>query len=68
MRVRIIKDLSISCEVHDSSSVVPRLRHPGTLDEFGRGLGIVGRLVQAWGTRYTPDGKIVWTDQALLPH
>ena len=65
MWVRIIKDLSISCEVHDGSSIVPRLRHPGTLDESGRGLGIVGRLVQAWGTRYTPDGKTVWTEQAL---
>jgi hypothetical protein len=67
MWLRIIKDLSISCEVHDGSPVAPRLRHPGTLDEFGRGIGIVGRLVQAWGTRYTSDGKIVWTEQALSP-
>jgi anti-sigma regulatory factor (Ser/Thr protein kinase) len=67
MWLRIIKDLNISCEVHDGSSVAPRLRHRGTLDEFGRGLYIVGRLVQAWGTRYTPDGKTVWTEQALLP-
>ncbi|HEV2371043.1 MAG TPA: SpoIIE family protein phosphatase [Streptosporangiaceae bacterium] len=67
MWLRIIKDLNISCEVHDGSSVAPRLRHPGTLDEFGRGLYIVGRLLQAWGTRYTPDGKTVWTEQALLP-
>jgi serine phosphatase RsbU (regulator of sigma subunit)/PAS domain-containing protein len=67
MWLRIIKDLSISCEVHDGSSVVPHLRCPGTLDEFGRGLCIVGRLVQAWGTRYTPDGKTVWTEQALPP-
>jgi PAS domain S-box-containing protein len=67
MWLRIIKDLNISCEVHDGSPVAPRLRHPGTLDEFGRGMGIVGRLVQAWGTRYTPDGKIVWTEQALPP-
>ncbi len=67
MWLRIIKDLTISCEVHDGSSVTPRLRHPGTLDEFGRGLRIVGRIVQAWGTRYTPDGKTVWTEQALPP-
>jgi anti-sigma regulatory factor (Ser/Thr protein kinase) len=65
--LRIIKDLTISCEVHDGSPVTPRLRHPGTLDEFGRGLLIVGRLVQAWGTRYTPDGKIVWAEVALPP-
>src|SRR5262245_61066773 len=40
MWLRIIKDLSISVEIHDGSPVAPRLRHPGTLDEFGRGLGI----------------------------
>jgi PAS domain S-box-containing protein len=62
MWLRIIKDLSISVEVHDGSPVAPRLRHPGTLDEFGRGLGIVGRLVEAWSTRYTPEGKIVWAE------
>jgi GAF domain-containing protein/anti-sigma regulatory factor (Ser/Thr protein kinase) len=67
MWLRIVKDFNISCEVHDGSSVAPRLRHPGTLDEFGRGLYIVGRLVQAWGTRYTPDGKTIWTEQALPP-
>jgi anti-sigma regulatory factor (Ser/Thr protein kinase) len=67
MGLRIIKDLSISCEVHDSSPAAPRLRHPGTLDEFGRGLGIIGRLVHAWGTRYTTHGKTVWTEQALPP-
>ncbi len=42
--------------------------HPGTLDEFGRGLLIVGRLVMAWGTRRTPDGKTVWAEVALPPH
>jgi len=62
MWLQIIKDLSISVAVHDGSPVAPRLRHPGTLDEFGRGLGIVGRLVEAWGTRYTPEGKIVWAE------
>jgi serine phosphatase RsbU (regulator of sigma subunit)/PAS domain-containing protein/anti-sigma regulatory factor (Ser/Thr protein kinase) len=67
MWLRIVKDFNISCEVHDGSSVAPRLRHPGTLDEFGRGLYIVGRLVQAWGTRYTSDGKTIWTEQALPP-
>jgi len=67
MWLRVIKDLSISVEVHDGSPVAPRLRHPGTLDENGRGLGIVGRLVQAWGTRYTPEGKIVWAEMDSPP-
>ena len=68
MWLRLIKDLSISCEVHDGSPVMPYLRHPGTLDEFGRGLLIVGRLVRAWGTRRTPDGKTVWAEAALPAH
>jgi len=68
MWLRIIKDLTISCEVHDGSPVTPYLRHPGTLDEFGRGLLIVGRLVETWGTRRTPDGKIVWAEVALPQH
>jgi GAF domain-containing protein/anti-sigma regulatory factor (Ser/Thr protein kinase) len=68
MWLRVIKDLTISCEIHDGNPATPRLRHPGTLDEFGRGLLIVGRLVQAWGTRYTPDGKTVWAEVALPPH
>jgi len=65
MWLRVVKDLSISCEIHDGNRATPRLRHPGTLDEFGRGLLIVGRIVQAWGTRYTPNGKIVWAEVAL---
>ena len=68
MWLRIIKDLSISVEVHDGSPAAPRLRHPGTLDEHGRGLAIIGQLVQAWGTRYTPEGKIVWAECALEAH
>jgi anti-sigma regulatory factor (Ser/Thr protein kinase) len=68
MWLRVIKDLTIGCEIHDGNPATPRLRHPGTLDEFGRGLLIVGRLVQAWGTRYTPDGKVVWAEVALPSH
>jgi hypothetical protein len=68
LRLRVIKDLTISCEVHDGDRATPRLGHPRSLDEFWRGLLIVGRLVQAWGTRYTADGKTVWAELALPPH
>ena len=67
-RLRLIKGQTITVEAHDASPVAPRLAHPGTLDEFGRGLHIVGRLVLAWGTRYTPGGKIVWAEVGLPPH
>ncbi|WP_323138977.1 SpoIIE family protein phosphatase [Streptomyces mirabilis] len=67
LRLRIIKDRTLTCEVHDSSFTAPRMRHARTVDEGGRGLFIVAQLAQNWGTRYTPDGKTVWTEQALPP-
>ena len=43
----------------------PRLRHARTVDEGGRGLFIVAQLAQSWGTRYTTEGKTVWSEQTL---
>lgn len=44
-------------------------RRPGTRpppsDEGGRGLQLVAALCQRWGTRYTPYGKSIWTEQAI---
>jgi GAF domain-containing protein/anti-sigma regulatory factor (Ser/Thr protein kinase) len=67
LRLRIIKDRTLTCEVHDTSFTAPRMRHARTVDEGGRGLFIVAQLAQNWGTRYTPNGKTVWTEQALPP-
>jgi PAS domain S-box-containing protein len=66
MRLSVIRHRTLTCEVHDGSSSTPRLRHARTVDEGGRGLFIVAQLAQKWGSRYTPDGKIVWTEQALV--
>lgn len=65
LHLRIIKDHALTCEVQDSGANAPRLRHARTVDEGGRGLFIVARLSRNWGTRYTPGGKTVWTEQAL---
>ncbi|WP_405677164.1 MULTISPECIES: SpoIIE family protein phosphatase [unclassified Streptomyces] len=67
LHLRLIKDRTLTCEVHDASTATPRLRHARTVDEGGRGLFIVAQLARRWGTRYTVDGKTVWTEQALLP-
>ncbi|MEV5412835.1 ATP-binding protein, partial [Thermopolyspora sp. NPDC052614] len=32
-------------------------------DEGGRGLQLIAAIAQRWGTRYTPDGKCIWTEQ-----
>jgi len=63
--LRLIRQDALICEVSDGSSTSPRLRHARTTDESGRGLFIVAQLTRRWGTRYTPTGKIIWTEQSM---
>jgi len=63
--LRLIRTDALICEVFDTSSTSPRLRHARTTDEGGRGLFIVAQLTRQWGTRYTPTGKIIWTEQSM---
>ncbi|MFB7737253.1 SpoIIE family protein phosphatase [Streptomyces sp. NPDC056112] len=65
IRLRLLRDRSLICEVADGSSTSPRLRRATATDEGGRGLFLVAQFAQRWGTRYTPRGKIIWTEQAL---
>ncbi|MEV6117484.1 SpoIIE family protein phosphatase [Streptomyces sp. NPDC052109] len=52
-------------EVSDGSSTSPRLRRAKVTDEGGRGLFLVARFAERWGTRYTPTGKVIWAEQSL---
>ncbi|MFD8058177.1 SpoIIE family protein phosphatase [Streptomyces cyaneofuscatus] len=65
LRLRLLLDTSLTCEVHDGSTASPHLRHARTADEGGRGLFIVSRLAAHWGARHGPDGKVLWTEQDL---
>lgn len=65
IRLRLILEQVLTCEVFDGSSTAPYLRHPRTTDEGGRGLFLISQFAERWGTRYTADGKIIWTEQAL---
>ncbi len=67
IRVRLIRDRSLICEVSDGSSTAPHLRHAATTDEGGRGLFLVAQFAERWGTRYTATGKVIWTEQPLPP-
>ncbi|MFI8352753.1 ATP-binding SpoIIE family protein phosphatase [Streptomyces cyaneofuscatus] len=67
LRLRLIRDRTLLCEVADTGHTSPHLRHSRDDDEGGRGLFIVAQLVQRWGTRYTPAGKTIWTEQAFPP-
>jgi anti-sigma regulatory factor (Ser/Thr protein kinase) len=69
VRLRIILERnSLTCEVSDGSSTSPHLRRARTFDEDGRGLFIVARLAERWGTRYDRDSKTIWAEQATAAH
>ncbi|MEU8774252.1 SpoIIE family protein phosphatase [Streptomyces sp. NPDC048606] len=65
VRVRLLYDHHLTCEVWDGSSIAPHLRYAATTDEGGRGLFLVAQLSEHWGTRYTPYGKVIWAEQGL---
>ncbi|WP_327426193.1 SpoIIE family protein phosphatase [Streptomyces sp. NBC_01236] len=65
IRVRMLRDRTLICEVFDGSSTSPHLRYAATTDEGGRGLFLVAQLAERWGTRYIPAGKVIWAEQSL---
>jgi anti-sigma regulatory factor (Ser/Thr protein kinase) len=65
IRLRLITDRALICEVSDGAATAPHLRHPKTTDEGGRGLFLISQFTRRWGTRYTPEGKIIWAEQSL---
>ncbi|MFJ1707657.1 SpoIIE family protein phosphatase [Kitasatospora sp. NPDC088346] len=65
VRVRLLRDTSLVCEVSDGSSTAPHLRWAATTDEGGRGIFLVARLAHRWGTRYTDEGKVIWCEQPI---
>ncbi|WP_051926339.1 amino acid permease [Streptomyces durhamensis] len=67
IQVRVIRDRALTCEVSDTGHTSPNLRHAASDDEGGRGLFIIAQMTHHWGTRYTPSGKTIWTEQDLPP-
>ncbi|MFE7773911.1 SpoIIE family protein phosphatase [Streptomyces sp. NPDC057445] len=65
IRLRLLRDRTLVCEVWDAGLVQPRRRRARDTDEGGRGLQLVGLLSAAWGSRRTPRGKTVWFELAL---
>ncbi|MFI8204306.1 SpoIIE family protein phosphatase [Streptomyces sp. NPDC085937] len=65
VRLRLIRERALVCEVLDGGATAPHLRHPRAMDEGGRGLLLVSQLAERWGTRFVPDGKIIWAEQSL---
>ncbi|MEW2286074.1 SpoIIE family protein phosphatase [Streptomyces sp. NPDC047841] len=63
--VRLLRERTLICEVSDRSTTSPHLRYAASTDEGGRGLFLVAQLAGRWGTRYTPNGKVIWAEQPL---
>ncbi|GAA2466269.1 hypothetical protein GCM10010405_58530 [Streptomyces macrosporus] len=65
IRLRLLLDRTLVCEVWDAGLVQPRRRRARDTDEGGRGLQLVDLLSAGWGSRRTPRGKIVWFELSL---
>lgn len=68
IHVRLIHDRTLICEVSDGTSASPHLHYAATTEEGGRGLFLVAQMGERWGTRYTPEGKVIWAELALPDH
>ncbi len=72
VKLRLVREGGLVCEVYDSSDGHPRIRlHDDEDDmlESGRGLHVVGRLAKRWGVRRTAarQGRLVRAGTALTP-
>ncbi|WP_438490445.1 SpoIIE family protein phosphatase [Streptomyces sp. S186] len=65
IRLRLLLDRTLVCEVWDADLAQPRRRRARDTDEGGRGLQLVGLLSERWGSRRTPRGKTVWFELTL---
>ncbi|PBC70980.1 PAS domain S-box-containing protein [Streptomyces sp. TLI_235] len=65
VRLRLIRDRGLLCEVTDGNSAAPHMRLARSGDEGGRGLFLVMHLSRTWGTRYGERGKTVWSEQRV---
>ncbi|HWU07903.1 MAG TPA: SpoIIE family protein phosphatase, partial [Streptomyces sp.] len=65
VKLRLILDRGLTCEIRDGSTTAPYMKYAGTVDEGGRGLFIISQLATLWGTRYAAEGKTVWSEQVI---
>lgn len=65
IEMRLLRTRTLLCEVRDHDHRLPFLREADELDEHGRGLFMVSRLAQSWGSSRTAQGKVVWFELAI---
>ncbi|WP_051837425.1 SpoIIE family protein phosphatase [Streptomyces sp. NRRL WC-3742] len=66
-QLRLFCNRTLTVEVADRESEVPRMRRAHTEDEGGRGIHLVNELAHRWGSRRTRNGKVVWFELELPP-
>ncbi|ADB34393.1 protein serine phosphatase with GAF(s) sensor(s) [Kribbella flavida DSM 17836] len=57
----------LTVDVADHGATTPRLFEPSVEEEQHRGLYLVNAFAARWGTRSTPDGKVVWAEIVTQP-
>ncbi|MET7518268.1 ATP-binding protein [Streptomyces sp. NPDC005480] len=65
LQLRLIFERMLTCEVSDTATSAPQVKHARTIDETGRGLFIIASLADQWGTRFQTQGKTVWAGRTL---
>ncbi|MFJ8040197.1 SpoIIE family protein phosphatase [Kitasatospora sp. NPDC096147] len=65
VQLQLIRVDKLLVEVSDDNHNLPSLEPSEELDEHGRGLNLVSKLAEKWGTARKAVGKVVWFEMAL---
>ncbi|WP_405018606.1 SpoIIE family protein phosphatase [Kitasatospora sp. NBC_00070] len=65
VQLQLIRVDKLLVEVSDDNHNLPSLEPSEELDENGRGLNLVSKLAEKWGTARKAVGKVVWFELAL---
>ncbi|WP_327068031.1 SpoIIE family protein phosphatase [Kitasatospora sp. NBC_01302] len=65
VQLQLIRVDKLLVEVSDDNHNLPSLEPAESMDENGRGLNLVSKLAERWGTARKAVGKVVWFEQPL---
>ncbi|GAA2261808.1 MULTISPECIES: ATP-binding SpoIIE family protein phosphatase [Kitasatospora] len=65
VQLQLIRVDKLLVEVSDDNHNLPSLEPAESMDESGRGLHLVSKLSERWGTARKAVGKVVWFELAL---
>ncbi|WP_344444947.1 ATP-binding protein, partial [Kitasatospora nipponensis] len=65
VQLQLIRVDKLLVEVSDDNHNLPSLEPAESMDENGRGLNLVSKLAERWGTARKAVGKVVWFELPL---